>query len=238
MSRLTRIQTRLRFGDGVHLFYLEYRCENTVKCGEVCEACSMQYEDCRTQYSRRFMHGLVSGPYGKRSRIYGSPWYMEAVKKYGEPPAEYIRAAIDARDLVYASLPEHLVKALEHNTSMPPKKRKIVVLNRMPTAPVPVAPAAPAPVSPKKVEKKKRKEVRPEPPITMPERFQAITASAVENAVPPKDVCEVIHTEWIKKEVDGEMRYMIKTENGYIVYSDYPRKFIGHLAAEEVDGDE
>ncbi len=238
MSRITSIKTRLRFGDGVHIFYLEYRCKNNVVNSIVCDACSKQYDDCRTQYSHRFMHGLVSGPYGKKSKIYGSPWYLQAVKKYGQPPSEYIKAAIDARGEVYKTLPDDLVKDLERNINMG-LRRKIRILKPIYSDMDPSAPA-PAPAPAKKVKRrapaKKDSQIDP-PQITMPERFQALTVSAVEDPVPPKDVCEVIYTEFIKKEIDGKNRYIIKTDDGYIVYSDQ-RKFIGCLTAEEIDRDE
>ncbi len=142
MGRVTKLGTRLHFGDEHHWFYLEYRCKNDIddhqdKYGRpnyLCEQCSHKYDDCRTQYSSRFIHGLIGGPFGAKSRIYGSDWYNEAVKKYGKPCPEYMQAAVNAQRVVYDSLVKDGMHIYSNN-EMPPPKKPVRVVRILKSAP-------------------------------------------------------------------------------------------------------
>lgn len=242
MGRITKLDTRLHMGDGQHWFYLEYRCGNEMKIErdengrikKLCNKCSYKYNDCRTQYSRRFMHGLVGGEFGAKSRIFGSVWYNEAVKKYGEPPAEYIEEALKAQKIVYESLgiawKRPTKVELTDNTNMaPPKKpgRTIKIL-KMSSKVEEVE--KPPPIkknsrSVKNVEepkddipkKKKKKAVEKIETITkneikMPERFQSLTVSVIESNDAPKEVCDIQYID-LNEMVINEKRIYITPEN-------------------------
>jgi len=47
----------------------------------------------KVQTSRKFNHGTIHEPIPDNSHIYGSTWYYNAVKKYGEPSNDSITMA-------------------------------------------------------------------------------------------------------------------------------------------------
>ena len=90
ISRITDDTYSQKFGDGYHKFYVEMRCN--MPCTEsICSRCSKS--ECKTQYSRKFDHGTINDPIPDISHIYGSKWYNDSVKKYGEPTKEVIEFA-------------------------------------------------------------------------------------------------------------------------------------------------
>jgi hypothetical protein len=236
-------------GDGQHWFYLEYRCGNEMKIErdengrikQLCDKCSHKYDDCRTQYSRRFKHGFVGGEYGSKSRIFGSRWYMDAVKRYGEPPAEYIEEALQAQKRVYESLglawkrPTKVELTDTTNDMAPPKKsgRTIKILRTSTSKVEETVPPVPKKNSRSNVKKtaikeevkddtpkkKKRKAVEKVETITqdelkMPERFQSLTVSVIESNDSPKDVCDIQYIDLIEMVVDGKTVYVTPENDG------------------------
>lgn len=253
MGRTTRLDTRLHMGDGQHWFYLEYRCGNETKIErdengrikKLCEKCSHKYDDCRTQYSRRFMHGFAGGEYLPKSRIYGSMWYNDAVKKYGEPPAEYVEEALKAQKNVYESLglawkrPTKVELTNNTNEMAPPKKpgRTIKILKSTEMKEEKKEAIAPSksndivPVENKRKRKKtvEKTEVTIESEMKMPERFQSLTVSVIESNDAPKEVCDIQYVGlekmivndkevYVTPENDGEDRIMFRMVDGEYKY--------------------
>lgn len=243
MGRITKLDTRLHMGDGQHWFYLEYRCGNEMKIErdengrikQLCEKCSHKYEDCRTQYSRRFIHGFVGGSFGAKSRIFGSIWYNEAVKKYGEPPAEYIEEALKAQKNVYESLGlawkrPTKVELTDNSNMAPPKKpgRTIKILKTSSkieeTQQPPPQPVKRNSRSAKKEEvkddvpkKKKKKAVEKIETLTqneikMPERFQSLTVSIIESSDAPKEICDIQYID-LEEMIVNEKKVYVTPEN-------------------------
>ena len=84
MSRITREDTKLPFGDGKHWFYLEEVCGQPTN-SQQCDKC--QKRTTNVQSSRKFDHGIVGSLYTDISHLFGSPWYLSKVLAYGEPAA-------------------------------------------------------------------------------------------------------------------------------------------------------
>lgn len=256
MGRTTRLDTRLHLGDGQHWFYLEYRCGNEMKIErdekgrikQLCEKCSHKYDDCRTQYSRRFMHGFVGGEFGAKSRIFDSIWYKEAVKKYGEPPAEYIEEALKAQKTVYESLglvwkrPTKVELTNNSNEMAPPKKAgrtvkilKTTVIEHESESKKQIVKKVDTPKKDDTQQKKKRKkavekvETITENEMKMPERFQSLTVSVIESNDSPKEVCDIQYIDlekmvindkevYVTPENDGEEQIMFRIVDGVYIY--------------------
>lgn len=90
ISRIIDDTYSQKFGDGYHKFYVEMRCN--MPCTEsICSRCSKS--ECKTQHSRKFDHGTINDPIPDISHIYGSKWYNDSIKKYGEPTKEVIEFA-------------------------------------------------------------------------------------------------------------------------------------------------
>jgi hypothetical protein len=256
-GRITKLDTRLHMGDGQHWFYLEYRCSNIKEASDTyCEQCSHKYDTCRTQYSRRFMHGTINDEFAPKSRIYGSKWYLEAVKKYGEPEPEYIIAAINAQKNVCESLGISWTKDWLSNISkddMPaPKKTIRIVRILRPNSDTVITPspkkmppkksaaktedASPPKKRPTKKVVSNKIETTPSDKLLMPERFQTLTVSAVETSDTPKEVCEIIHIS-MKRQIIDDVEYIITSaiDEDDIIYmysisnEGKPDKLIGPL---------
>jgi hypothetical protein len=92
--------------------------------GLLCQDCSLRTPN-HIRHQRR-IHGLLTEPIPHDSHIYGSPWYIQQVERYGEPPDEWVESAKaqqevaeqwveDAwkiREPLTKALPEALTKAL------------------------------------------------------------------------------------------------------------------------------
>lgn len=95
ISRYANKDFAQRFGDGRHRFYFEFRCNRPcLEFSEHCKFCQNRQPDATHQFFLCFDHGNVNQPLPDNSHIYGSKWYFEAVKKYGEPPSEIIEFAL------------------------------------------------------------------------------------------------------------------------------------------------
>ena len=110
LSRVTDGSTALHFADQRHKFYLESRCGRpTLPNTDVCLRCSVKVESCTNQNSRSFLHGKVYELLPPKSHLYGGPWYMEGVKKWGAPSADRVEYAkqfqMEARG-EYAVMPQ------------------------------------------------------------------------------------------------------------------------------------
>jgi len=86
LNRLTKSSLKLPFPDGKHYFYGESACGNGCD-GDLCDSCKGKKSD----------HGLVNGPYVEKSHIYGTTWYLKAVRTYGEPDVDILEKAMDAQ---------------------------------------------------------------------------------------------------------------------------------------------
>ena len=94
LSRATDNSTAQHFADQRHKFYLESRCGRpTLPNTDVCLRCSVKLESCTNQNSRSFLHGKVYELIPPKSHLYGGPWYMEGVKKWGAPSADRVEYA-------------------------------------------------------------------------------------------------------------------------------------------------
>ena len=94
LSRVTDSSTAQHFADQRHKFYLESRCGRpTLPNTDVCVRCSITLESCTNQHSRSFLHGKVYELIPPKSHLYGGPWYMEGVKKWGAPLADRVEYA-------------------------------------------------------------------------------------------------------------------------------------------------
>jgi len=138
LSRVTDHSTAQHFADQRHKFYLESRCGRpTLPSTDVCLRCSVKVESCTNQNSRLFLHGKVYELLPPKSHLYGGPWYMEGVKKWGAPSMDRIEYAkqfqMEARG-EYAVMPqgttlhtlEKQVKAMDENavSEMPRAKKE------------------------------------------------------------------------------------------------------------------
>jgi hypothetical protein len=93
-ARTTSEKNKLQFGDNKHHFYLELRCEEKAIKGKfACYKCLAKNPECRTQSSKQFDHGLITEPITETSHIYGSKWYYDSIKSYGEPTRESVEYA-------------------------------------------------------------------------------------------------------------------------------------------------
>lgn len=96
LSRMTYPHMKQHFGDGFHVFYMETFCGNPIQSGEVCALCSKKGPT-RTQWSRQFDHGLISGELSPHSHIFGSEWYNKKVATYGTPSQAVVELAMEAQ---------------------------------------------------------------------------------------------------------------------------------------------
>jgi hypothetical protein len=90
ISRVTDDTYSQKFGNNHNKFYLEFRC-NLPSTTEICKRCSDKSS--KVQTSRKFDHGTVNEPIPDNSHIYGSKWYYDSVKKYGDPSNDSITLA-------------------------------------------------------------------------------------------------------------------------------------------------
>lgn len=98
LGRLTKWSSRLPFGDGRHYFTLEQRCkrglEGGVEGSVLCSICETR--PLEGKYQDSLLHGTIVDPIPEQSVIYGGLRYLEGVKRYGEPAAEAVEAALEA----------------------------------------------------------------------------------------------------------------------------------------------
>lgn len=94
ISRVTNEESRQKFGDGYHKFYLEFRCNLPCLDGkDTCVRCLQKSSTSKIQHARTFDHGKVTEPIKDTSHIYGGKWYNDNVKRYGMPPENIIELA-------------------------------------------------------------------------------------------------------------------------------------------------
>jgi hypothetical protein len=95
ISRYANKDFAQRFGDGRHRFYFEFRCNRPcLEFSKHCKFCQNRQPDATHQFFLCFDHGNINQPLPDNSHIYGSKWYFEAAKRYGEPPSEIIEFAL------------------------------------------------------------------------------------------------------------------------------------------------
>ena len=90
ISRVTDDTYSQKFGNNHNKFYIECRC-NLPTTSDICSRC--MDKSGKVQTSRKFNHGTIHEPIPDSSHIYGSKWYYDAVKKYGEPSNDSITLA-------------------------------------------------------------------------------------------------------------------------------------------------
>ena len=62
--------------------WTEYRCQNLAIEGKhVCNKCSAQIPKHREQSAPKCNHGIIGGAYTEDSKLYGSPYYLQCIKK-------------------------------------------------------------------------------------------------------------------------------------------------------------
>ena len=61
--------------------FIEYRCHNEVLSGEICIECSRKLPMYKFQNNPKCDHGIIGGPYPPDSKLYGSPYYLNKVKR-------------------------------------------------------------------------------------------------------------------------------------------------------------
>jgi hypothetical protein len=67
--------------DGITI-WTEYRCQNLVLEGShVCVKCSIKDPTNKEQASYKFDHGVIGGDYTEKSKLYGSPYFLNQIKK-------------------------------------------------------------------------------------------------------------------------------------------------------------
>ncbi len=92
------------FGDGIHKLYYENCCKEVVsKAGALCKKHEKRFEgeyktkDQRLlcQWNYVFHHGLIGEEYNKYTQMYGSPYYVEGLKKgWGVPKKKSLEKAM------------------------------------------------------------------------------------------------------------------------------------------------
>jgi len=92
--------------------WTEYKCPNVVLDGKLmCAECHEKVPNYRFQAAGKFNHGIVNGPYLAKSKVYGSPYYLECIKDGWKIKPEDEKRAKEAQ--------------LKTNTNMPPRKPKV-----------------------------------------------------------------------------------------------------------------
>jgi hypothetical protein len=125
ISRITEDTYCQNFGNGRNKFYVELRCElSCVNGSDVCSKCSNKSDSCKVQTSRRFNHGKVNEPIPDESHIYGGKWYMNSVKKYGEPAEDVIIFAEDYKNRAHSNITNFTDDTSSQITSSTTKRRK------------------------------------------------------------------------------------------------------------------
>jgi len=89
-ARLTKAASRIRIGTSKRYALKAYVCSNPSEDDLCCE-CKKRSRTAQKQASR--LHGLLTEPIPADSHIYGGTWYMEQVKRFGDPPALWISSA-------------------------------------------------------------------------------------------------------------------------------------------------
>ena len=70
-------------------------CKVAPVSGNLCEGCKRRTSAGKTQSS--MIHGLLTEEIPEYSHIYGSAWYWEKTRKFGEPSADWVVAAEEAQ---------------------------------------------------------------------------------------------------------------------------------------------
>ena len=63
--------------------------------GNLCEGCKRRSGAGKTQSS--MIHGLLTEDIPEYSHIFGSRWYWEKTRQHGEPPSDWVAAAVEAQ---------------------------------------------------------------------------------------------------------------------------------------------
>ena len=94
-TRITSPKTHQYFADGIHKFYLEYRCERPCLDGhDRCKSCIKIHPGARSQFDSTYPHGHMSEPIPDHSHIFGGSWYQNRVGLWGEPSPQAIALAM------------------------------------------------------------------------------------------------------------------------------------------------
>ena len=126
---------------GKHI-WVEYRCPNVVSVEDgMCSDCSVKEKKHKYQANQKCDHGVVGGPYTDDSKLYGSPYYLNELKKGWFPSeADEIRAkaAVDkaisnmGRKKVQQVTEEIPVVVVEETPAAPPEKVKRKYVRKKP----------------------------------------------------------------------------------------------------------
>jgi len=92
------------FGDGIHKLFYEHCCKESVsEAGSLCKKHAKRFEgeyktkDQRLlcQWNYVFHHGLIGEAYNTHTQMYGSPYYVEGLKKgWGSPKKRAMEKAV------------------------------------------------------------------------------------------------------------------------------------------------
>jgi hypothetical protein len=93
--------------------WTEYRCPNVSSNGKTCTECAVKLPKHKYQSSPKCDHGFVDGPYPSDSKLYGSPFYNEQIKKGWKAYALDETRAKEAQLSASSTMPKKTVKADE-----------------------------------------------------------------------------------------------------------------------------
>ena len=133
---------------GRHI-WLEYRCPNSVsQIGDLCKECSCKLPKYKYQANPKCNHGKIGGAYHEDSKLYGSEFYLNLIKKGWKILEEDEIRAKAAVDKACSEMPR-VKKPVVEETVKPE-----ITITPEPTLVVPIA----APVKQKRAYKKKTPE--------------------------------------------------------------------------------
>lgn len=91
-ARLTKWSSRIHIGSSKLNALQVYICNRPAEDGELlCDVCCNRSAT-HIKHEPR-LHGLLTEPIPENSHIYGGTWYLNAVKKFGEPPLDWVLSA-------------------------------------------------------------------------------------------------------------------------------------------------
>lgn len=119
------------FGDGIHKLFYERCCtEPVAKAGTLCAKHQKRFEgeyktkDPRLlcQWNFVFHHGLIGEAYNPHTQMYGSPYYVEGLKKgWGAPKKQALEKAVAMQKEVFDLAVSMQMKITDYiKTSTPP----------------------------------------------------------------------------------------------------------------------
>ena len=91
--------------------WTEYRCPNVSSNGKTCTECTVKLPKHKYQSSPKCDHGYVDGPYPSDSKLYGSPFYNEQIKKGWKVYAIDETRAKEAQLTASSTMPKKAVKS-------------------------------------------------------------------------------------------------------------------------------